>query len=84
MAFHVSSGRVDEKVRRLAALTGQSITGAIEGAVTEKLRRLEPKKPDASYVNDLKQMAAEIRGALRPAPQAPDGADLYDENGLFG
>jgi hypothetical protein len=84
MAFHVSSERVDHNVRRLAALTGQSITDTIDWAVKEKLRLLEPRKPDPNYIEDLKRMAADIRAHLRPGLRSTDDADLYDENGLFG
>lgn len=82
MAFHVSSERVDQNVRRLAALTGQSLTDAIDSAVIDKLRRLEPRKPDPNYVEDLLRMAAEIRSKLRPTGQTPDELLGYDENGL--
>lgn len=84
MAFHVSSERVDQNVRRLAELTGQSITDAIDAAVVEKLRKLEPRKPDPNYVDDLMRMAAEIRGHLRPGVSSSSDQDLYDENGLPG
>lgn len=82
MAFHVSSERVDQNVRRLAELTGQSITDAIDSAVVDKLRRLEPRKPDPNYVEDLLRMAAEIRSKLRPTGQTPEELLGYDENGL--
>jgi antitoxin VapB len=82
MAFHVSSEIVDRHVRRLAALTGESITDAIDSAVMEKLRRLEPRKPDPNYVKDLKKMAEEIRRHLKPGLRSTDDLVGYDENGL--
>jgi antitoxin VapB len=82
MAFHVSSERVNQNVRKLAALTGQSITDAIDSAVIEKLRKLEPRRPDPNYVEDLMRMAGEIRAKLRPNGQTPDELLGYDENGL--
>ncbi len=84
MAFHVSSERVDRNVRRLAELTGQSITDAIDSAVTEKIRRLEPRKPDPNYVRDLMEMSAQIAKKLRPDSRTPDELVGYDENGLPG
>lgn len=83
MAFHVSSERVDQNVRRLAELTGQTITDAIDSAVVEKLRRLEPRRPDPNYVEDLKRMAHEICMHLRPGIKSTDDLVGYDENGLF-
>lgn len=82
MAFHVSSKRVDEHVRRLAELTGQSITDAIDSAVVEKLGRLEPRRPDPNYVRDLMRMADDIGKNLRPGLKSTDDLVGYDENGL--
>lgn len=82
MAFHVSSERVDQNVRRLAALTGQSITEAIDAAVTEKIHRLEPRTPDPNYVRDLMEMSAGIRAKLYPDFHSVDELVGYDENGL--
>jgi len=82
MAFHVSSERVDQNVRRLASLTGQSITEAIDTAVTEKIRRLEPRAPDPNYVRDLMEMSARIRAKLYPDSRSADELVGYDENGL--
>jgi len=84
MAFHVSSERVDQNVRKLADLTGQSITDAINDAVLDKIRRLEPRKPDPNYVRDLMEMSERIAKKLRPDGRTPDELVGYDENGLFG
>lgn len=84
MAFHVSSERVDHNVRRLATLTGQSITDAIDTAVREKLRRLEPRSPDPNYVRDLMQMAERIRTKLRLDGRSADELVGYDKDGLPG
>jgi antitoxin VapB len=82
MAFHVSSERVDQNVRRLASLTGQSLTDAIDSAVMEKLRWLEPRKPDPTYVEDLMRMADEIGKHLSPGIKSTDDLIGYDEHGL--
>jgi antitoxin VapB len=82
MAFHISNDRVDQNVRRLAALTGQSITDAINSAVVEKLRKLEPRRPDPNYVDDLMRMADEIGKHLRPGIKSTDDLIGYDERGL--
>ena len=82
MAFHVSSERVDQNVRRLAMLTGQSLTEAIDSAVVEKLRKLEPRKPDPNYVADLMRMADELGKHLRPGIKSTDDLIGYDEHGL--
>ena len=82
MAFHVSSEKVDQNVRRLADLTGKSITDAINDAVVEKLRLLEPRRLDPNYVEDLIRMADEIGQHLRPGIKSTDDLIGYDENGL--
>ena len=83
MAFHVSSERVDRNVRKLARLTGKTITETIDSAVTDKLRLMEPRKPDPNYISDLKRMAEDMRCHLRPGLQSADDLELFDENGLF-
>ena len=82
MAFHVSNSEVDEHVRALAELTGKTITQAIDDAVMEKLRLLEPRRPDPHYVEDLMRMADEIGKRLRPGIKSTDDLIGYDENGL--
>ena len=44
MALHINNPDVEQKVRDLASVTGESITDAIGSAVTEVLERLRPKK----------------------------------------
>ena len=84
MAFHVSSERVDRNVRTLAALTGKSLTNAIDYAVLEQIRRLQPRRPDPTYIEDLLQMAAETRVSLKPGLCSTDDLIGYDEDGLPG
>jgi antitoxin VapB len=82
MAFHVSSEQVDQNVRALARVTGQSITEAINDAVLEKLRRVEPRRPDPKYVEDLLALSERIGKMLRPDSRTPDELVGYDEDGL--
>jgi hypothetical protein len=79
MAFHVSNPEVDEHVRALAELTGKTITQAIDDAVMEKLRYLQPRKPDPNYVRDLKRMAEEIRVHLNPNLRSTDDSVLRSD-----
>ncbi len=44
MALHINNPMVEQKVRDLAGVTGESITDAIGSAVTEVLERLRPRK----------------------------------------
>src|SRR5437870_4282501 len=68
MAFHVRDPRTDLAVRKLAALTGKSLTATIREAVENEYRQeCEPRKRDISVadaeeaINDfIKNSGAEI------------------------
>ena len=58
MALHINNHGVEQKVRDLAGITGESMTDAIGFAVKERLERLKPKKhaaarPSFDEFNDL-------------------------------
>ncbi len=82
MAFHVSSEKVNRNVRRLAALTGQSLTEAIDGAVLDKIRLLQPREPDPDYVNDLMALSDRIGAMLKPDTRTLDELVGYGPDGL--
>jgi antitoxin VapB len=54
VALHITNSEVEQKVRKLAALTGESITGAIEGAVDQRLERVKTEnKPEQETVESI-------------------------------
>lgn len=63
----------------LAALTGESLTGAVTGALRERLEREHRQRDRAVLRLRLASIAAEIRASLKPATSLDH---LYDETGL--
>jgi antitoxin VapB len=45
MALHITNPAVEQKVRDLASLTGESMTDAIGAAVEERMLRVKPPSP---------------------------------------
>ena len=79
--LNIKDSETDRLARRLAALTGESITKAVQTAVQERLEREERQRSRPS-VEHL--MAIARRCAARPVidPRSPDEIIGYDERGL--
>ena len=80
MALNIKDPETDRLARRLARLTGTSITQAVKSAIAERLEREQQRRGVAS-VEEL--LAIGWRCAERPDQNtgAPDDW-LYDEDGL--
>ncbi len=65
----------------LSALTGESLTTAVTGALRERLERERRGRDMEARRERVLALAAELRGALRGGRGAA-GASLHDEHGL--
>lgn len=80
MGMNIKNPNVERLARELAAQTGETITTAIQGAIEEKLQRLERDRDLAERIRQVDEILARI-----PAPPSgltSDHSDLYDEWGL--
>jgi len=84
MPLNIKDENVHDQARRLARLTGESITAAVRGAVAEKLAAVEagrapepPRTPER-----LLALARDCAATLRNGGHSADHADLYGEDGL--
>lgn len=85
MSLNIKNETTHELVRRLAALTGQSQTSAVEDAVRRRLAELEQQSSDAEL-----ERRRRIRAVIRRAQQIPATGrtteeimdELYDETGM--
>ncbi|MFF1540265.1 type II toxin-antitoxin system VapB family antitoxin [Microbacterium sp. NPDC058269] len=85
MSLNIKNETTHELVRRLAALTGQSQTSAVEDAVRRRLAELEQQRSD-----DELERRRRIRAIIRRAQQIPSTGrtteeimdELYDETGM--
>lgn len=85
MALNIKDEAVTRQARRLAALTGQSITGAVREAVSERLREVERQAGQAAPARTperLLVMARKIAAGLKNGGDSSDHADLYGDDGL--
>jgi antitoxin VapB len=82
MPLSIKDAETDRMARRLARLTGESITGAVQAAVRERLAREERrrgKRIDRARVKRIVQRIAELPVA---DDRSPDELIGYDEHGL--
>lgn len=82
MALNIKDAETDRLARRLAEITGESITDAIKTAVRERIERAQRARGKAS-VEEL--MAIARRCAARPILDRRSDDEIlgYNEHGLF-
>ncbi len=74
MALHINNAAVEQTVRELAGVTGESMTDAIGAAATERLDRLRPPKqakPTPSF--------EKFKALIRSYNLQPINEDLTDD-----
>ena len=78
MALSIKSSRADQLARELAALTGESITEAVEASLEARLEFERRRRRRLSFADIVE------RFALLPVLDArdPDSIIAYDEDGL--
>jgi antitoxin VapB len=81
VALNIKDPETDLYARRLASLTGRSITEAVKLAVQEQVAREEKRQGKASW-DEIRALMK--RAAARPIldPRTPDEIIGYDEHGL--
>jgi antitoxin VapB len=82
MALNIKDPETDRLARRLSALTGESITGAVKTAVRERIEREERERGKAS-VEELLAIAKRIASRIDRDSRTPDEIIGYDERGLL-
>jgi antitoxin VapB len=86
VAMNIKNASTEELTRRLAALTGESMTTAITVAVRERLERLKAGAAEASVEDRAARVLSlgrEIAPRLTgPFADADHGDLLYDDRGL--
>lgn len=82
MALNIKDRETDGLVRRLARLTGESLTEAIAKAVRERLEREQRRRGKAIDREEVLRVAHRI--ASRPVldDRSPEDIIGYDERGL--
>ena len=83
MALNIKDAETDQLARRLASLTGESITVAVRTAVRERIERAQRTRGKAS-VEELLAIARRIAEAPNLDDRSDDEILGYDERGLPG
>ncbi len=83
MGLSIKNDEVEERVRRLAEMTGKGVTEAIDDAVQRRLSALQSERDKelarlTAALDDLWQKY----GPLPPLDHKAIDEEMYDENGL--
>jgi len=82
MALSIKSMEVERMAREIAAKTGESITGAIQKALQERLDRLKRERRSQIVVSQLQEILSRVDQLPVLDSRSPDQILGYDENGL--
>jgi antitoxin VapB len=86
MALHIRSSSVDRLARKVAKRTGETLTAAIETALSERLERLEnvDQADEDALLRDLRAITRRVSPALKKSKKTARELvdELYDEDGL--
>ena len=77
----IDSEEARELVAQLAALTGESVSDIVTGALRIALERQRHERDIDAKVERVMTMAREIRAHLKGSGSS-DTSDFYDENGF--
>ena len=83
MSLNIKNEETCRLVEELAHLTGESKTGAITVAITQRLERERRIRSVESRADELSAIGQHCSSLLRDGPRATDHGDyLYGESGL--
>ncbi len=81
MSLNIKNEATHQRAQELAQLAGESMTGAVDRAITERLDRLRMRRRRADLVRRILKIGREC--ASLPVLDARTPEDmLYDERGL--
>lgn len=82
MPLSIKSLETERLVRELAAKTGESLTGAIQKALEERLERINREKRSRAMASQLEEILRRVDQLPILDPRSADEIIGYDENGL--
>ncbi len=83
MGLNIKNEATCALARELADLTGDTMTGAITAALSERLEKEKRERDKEALLRDVRAIAERCAARLGPGPSAVEHGDLlYDENGL--
>ena len=83
MSLNIKNDETCRLAGELARLTGETMTGAITGALRERLEREKRERNVETRVQEMRTIAERCAKLMGPDPSAVEhGNVLYDERGL--
>ncbi len=82
MALSIKSIETEQLAREISAKTGESITGAIQKALEERLERLKNNRRSQALASLLDDILQRVDKMPDLDPRTPDEIIGYDEDGL--
>jgi len=82
MALSIKSIDVERLAREISARTGESLTGAIQTALEERLQRLKQDRRAHILTSQLEEILARVDRLAVLDKRSPDEILGYDEHGL--
>ncbi len=83
MSLNIKNDETCRLAGELARLTGETMTGAITGALRERLEREKRERNVETRVQEMRTIAERCAKLMGPGPSAVEhGNVLYDERGL--
>lgn len=84
MAISIKSIETEHLAREIAAKTGESLTGAIQKALEERMERLKNNRRNQALAMQLDDILRRVDEMPDLDSRTPDEIIGYDENGLPG
>jgi len=90
MGLNIKNDQVEAEIRKLADLTGESLTAAIGAAVRERIRRVQETPARKETLKEHLAALRPLQNALKARQVRPNDKrdarqlidELYDEHGL--
>lgn len=84
MPLSIKSTETERLVREIAAKTGESLTGAIQKALEERLERINREKRNRTLASQIGEILERVDQLPILDRRSADEIVGYDENGLPG
>ena len=82
MPLSIKSSETERLAREIAAKTGESLTGAIQTALQERLERLNRQQRNRNLARQLQEILRRVDQLPVLDSRSPEEIVGYDENGL--
>lgn len=82
MAMSIKSVDVERLAREISSKTGESLTGAIQKALEERLHRLKHQRRSQAVLSQLEDILARVDQLPVLDARSPDEIVGYDAHGL--